>query len=218
MPRSLRDEDKIVERVESPGLSKRALIILGSVVYVLGIASGVQIASVLGVGVAPATPDGPAALPSPRPVAPAPTPGVGPTVPLPVPQAKPKAAPAAGPDSAVAPAPTPSVPAAAMPPTVVSPPPAVVSNPPPAVITSAPGQVYAIQVQTFSDLEEAGDLARRLKQAGFPAFVVSATLPDKGEVHRVRIGDYPTRAAAESAATELEDKTGFTSFVTVSLD
>jgi cell division septation protein DedD len=205
MPRSLRDEDKIIERTETPGLSKRALIILGSVVYVLGIASGVQIASVIGVGVVPTTPDAPASLPAPRPVAPTPVPEGAPAVPLPVPEAKPKTAPAAVPDTAVVSPPEqpPSVPAAAL---------------PPAVIAAAPGQVYAIQVQSFPDLEQAGDLARRLKDAGFPAFVVSATLPDEGEVHRVRIGDYPTRVAAESAATDLEDKTGFTSFVTVSLD
>ncbi|MGD2063632.1 MAG: SPOR domain-containing protein [Nitrospirota bacterium] len=212
MPRSLRDEDKILERTESPGLSKRALIILGTVVYVLGVASGVQIASVIGVGVCPTTPAGPASMPAPRAVAPAPVPeGGAPAVPLPVPQAKPKAAPALVPEAIVA---TPREPA---PPAATVTPPAPVATPP-AVIAATPGQVYAIQVKSFPSLEEAGELARLLKEGGFPAFVVSTTLPDKGEVHRVRVGDYPNRAAAETAATELEDKMGLTSFVTVSLD
>jgi cell division septation protein DedD len=205
MPRPLRDEDKIVERTETPGFSKRALIILGTVVYVLGIASGVRIASVMGVGVCPTTPAaGPASLPAPKPVAPAPQ--AIPQVPLPVPGSTgPRAAPAATPDASLS-APTdpaPPVPALAT---------------PPAVIAATPGQVYAIQVKSFADLEEAGDLARQLKEAGYPAFVVSTTLPDKGEMHRVRIGEYPSRAAAEAAATDLEEKTGLTSFVTVSLD
>ena len=99
-----------------------------------------------------------------------------------------------------------------------SPPPVVASTPPPAVVAAPTGQVFTIQVKSFSDLDEAGDLARLLKKGGFPAYVVSTTLPDKGEVHRVRVGEYPDRAAAESVATELETKTGFTSFVTVSLD
>jgi len=204
MPRPLRDEDKIVERTETPGISKRALIILGTVVYVLGIASGVRIASVMGVG-APSMPAaGPASLPAPKPVVPAPQ--AIPQVPLPVPGSTgPRAAPAATPDASLS-APTepaPRVPALAT---------------PPAVIAATPGQVYAIQVKSFADLEEAGDLARRLKEAGYPAFVVSTTLPDKGELHRVRIGEYPSRAAAAAAATDLEEKTGLTSFVTVSLD
>jgi DedD protein len=214
MPRSLRDEDKIVERVESPALSKRALIILGGVIYVLGIVSGMRVGSMLGVGVCPTSPVGSATMPAPRAVEPMPLPQGGtPAVPLPVPEPRPKAAPARLPDAAAT-----SPPASAAPASPAVTPPASVATPPPAVVPSTPGQAYAIQVKSFPDLEEAGDLARLLKERGFPAFVVSATVPDKGEVHRVRVGDYPTRAAAERAATELQNKTGFASFVTVSLD
>jgi len=206
MPRSLRDEDKIVERTETPGISKRALIILGTVVYVLGIASGVRIAAVMGVGVGSAPTADPASLPAPKPVAPAPTPQGIPLIPLPAPGSTgPRAAPAATPGAGLS---APAVPAPPMPALAT----------PPAVVAATPGQVYAIQVKTFADLEEAGDLARHLKEAGYPAFVVSTTTPDKGEMHRVRIGEYSTRAAAESVATDLEKKTGLTAFVTVSLD
>jgi len=206
MPRPLRDEDKIVERTEAPGISKRALIILGTVVYVLGIASGVRIASVMGVGVGSPPVVDPASLPAPKPVAPAPTPQGVPQVPLPVPGAAgPRAAPAATPGAGLS---APSEPAPPMPALAT----------PPAVVAATPGQAYAIQVKTFADLEEAGDLARHLKEAGYPAFVVSTILPNKGEMHRVRIGEYSSHAAAEAAATDLEEKTGLTSFVTVSLD
>jgi len=204
MSRPLRDEDKIVERTETPGISRRALIILGTVVYVLGVASGVRIASVMGVGATSTTSAGPASLPAPKPMAPAPE--AIPQIPLPVPgSAGPRAAPAATPDANLT---TPNEPASRVPAMAT----------PPAVIAATPGQVYAIQVRSFTDLDEAGDLARQLKEAGYPAFVVSTTLPDKGEMHRVRIGEYSSRAAAEAAATDLEEKTGITSFVTVSLD
>jgi len=175
------------------------------VVYVLGIASGVRIASVMGVGATSTTPAaGPASLPAPKPVAPAPQ--EIPQVPLPVPgSAGPRAAPAATPGANLT---TPTEPAPRVPALAT----------PPAVIAATPGQVYAIQVKSFADLEAAGDLARSLKEAGYPAFVVSTTLPDKGEMHRVRIGEYRSRAAAEAAATDLEEKTGLTSFVTVDLD
>ncbi|RMF83821.1 MAG: SPOR domain-containing protein, partial [Nitrospirae bacterium] len=76
---------------------------------------------------------------------------------------------------------------------------------------------FALQVRTFHDLEAAGALARQLREAGYPAYVVTTHLPDGGESHRVRVGDYPDRREAEAAARAIAEATGLSPFVTLTL-
>ena len=63
------------------------------------------------------------------------------------------------------------------------------------VVSTTPALLFDVQVAALSDLESATRLERELKGAGLAAYVVA---PQGGEpaTYRVRIGPFPTRAAA----------------------
>jgi cell division septation protein DedD len=108
---------------------------------------------------------------------------------------------------AATPPPGPPTPAATKPivaPTPApTPPPAAPPPPPPA---STRGAAFTIQVAAYATQPPATALAAKLVARGVPARVSGTSAP-----FRVRIGRYPTHAAAESAAADLKTKqiTGF---------
>ena len=62
---------------------------------------------------------------------------------------------------------------------------------------------YIVQVAAFTDRYGAQAQVRKLKQAGFPAYVES--VPNgKRELQRVRVGPYPSRGAADEARANLK--------------
>lgn len=65
------------------------------------------------------------------------------------------------------------------------------------------GGEFVVQVAAFTDRYGALALARKLKRAGFPGYTESVAT-DKGELHRVRIGPYPSRDAADAARAKLK--------------
>ena len=71
---------------------------------------------------------------------------------------------------------------------------------------------FALQVAAFTDRYGAQALARKLKQAGFPAYV-EPVASAKGELQRVRVGPYATRDAAIAARTKLKTA-GYSAIVT----
>lgn len=73
----------------------------------------------------------------------------------------------------------------------------------PAVAASSGDGKFTLQVIAYNDLKQAEDLESSLKKRGFDAYTVTAQVAGKGTVHRVRVGRYPSRASAESAATQL---------------
>ena len=68
---------------------------------------------------------------------------------------------------------------------------------------SAPAGAFVVQVAAFTDRYGAQAQARKLKQAGFPAYVETVA-NGKGELQRVRVGPYPSREAADAARTKLK--------------
>ena len=62
---------------------------------------------------------------------------------------------------------------------------------------------FTLQVIAYNELAQATALEASLKKRGFEAYTVTAKVPGKGTVHRVRVGKYATRAVAESAATKV---------------
>ena len=62
---------------------------------------------------------------------------------------------------------------------------------------------FVVQVAAFTDRYGALALVRKLKEAGFPGFTEPATT-DKGALHRVRVGPYASRDAAEAARVKLK--------------
>ena len=117
--------------------------------------------------------------------------------------------PSAAPDAA-APAPvSPSAPASgstgATPPGRTPPPSAAAPGPgQPAPAARALGGDFAIQVAAFSNHASARALAARLMDAGHPAYIVEPSVGATPALYRVRIGDYPDRAAAEAIGREVE--------------
>lgn len=68
--------------------------------------------------------------------------------------------------------------------------------------SSADG-AWTLQVVAYNDKAQADASVASLKARGIDAYAVTAQIPGKGTIHRVRVGRYATRGAAESAATAL---------------
>jgi DedD protein len=68
---------------------------------------------------------------------------------------------------------------------------------------AAPGGAFVVQVAAFTDRYGAQAQARKLKQAGFPAYVETVA-NGKGELQRVRVGPYASRDAADAARAKLK--------------
>ena len=64
--------------------------------------------------------------------------------------------------------------------------------------TAASGTV-TLQVIAYNDESQAQKAVAMLKSRGFDAYTITAQIAGKGTIHRVRVGRYPTRDAAESA-------------------
>jgi cell division septation protein DedD len=116
--------------------------------------------------------------------------------------APPSAAPSAG-------APAPSAPA----PTTSQAP--VPSASPPTTSPSAPSSanrpartVYRVQIAAVGSRKAAEDAARKARPLGLTVVTVQ-----QGNLYKVRVGEYPTREAAQNAAASLKAKLGGTPFV-----
>lgn len=88
-------------------------------------------------------------------------------------------------------------------------------EPPPASrVTASQSGDYTIQVSSFRSWEQASDLKGRLSKRGYAAYVQSVDLNDKGTWHRVRIGNYRDKDAAERVANDLRNRESLQAMVT----
>jgi len=129
----------------------------------------------------------------------------------PPPAAAKPAAPEPAPAAAAKPAAPEPAPAAAAPATTEAKPEPAPAAPktdakaePPAKDVNAGGNAFVVQVASFTDRYGALALVRKLKLAGFACYTEPATTA-KGTMHRVRVGPYDTRDAAEAARVKLKD-------------
>ncbi len=65
---------------------------------------------------------------------------------------------------------------------------------------------YTVQTASYPDRGMAEDEVKRLKKRGFAAFIVSSELPGKGMWHRVRLGSFSNRGAAEKLQKAIHEK------------
>jgi len=107
--------------------------------------------------------------------------------PLPLPLTKPAAAPA--PDTAAPPAPAT---APATPPSAPAP----------------PAETFALRVGAFADEQAAKESVKALADRGFAATIVAVAAGGATVLYTVRIGSYPTRAAAAAVADKLSREHG----------
>ena len=66
----------------------------------------------------------------------------------------------------------------------------------PAAAPERPKEGYYLQVGAFQNADDADNLKARLALLGMEASINTATLPDKGVWHRVRLGPYPSAEAS----------------------
>lgn len=75
-----------------------------------------------------------------------------------------------------------------------------------AVASTGASLRYTVQTASYLERAMAEDDVKRLKKRGFAAFIVSSELPGKGVRHRVRIGSFSNRAAAERLQKTIHEK------------
>ena len=101
------------------------------------------------------------------------------------------------------------------------PPKQTASNQPPSQAKKAPAPThvtrlrYTIQIASYQEKDMAEEEVKKLKTRGYAAFIVSSDVPDKGTWHRVRLGSFSNRAAAENLLKQLQTKDGISSFITI---
>jgi cell division protein FtsN len=74
---------------------------------------------------------------------------------------------------------------------------------------------YTLQIASYPERDSAEADARKMKQRGYAAFVVSSNLEEKGTWYRVRLGSFSSRASAERLQRELKAKEGITPIITI---
>ncbi len=72
---------------------------------------------------------------------------------------------------------------------------------------------YTLQFASYQEKELADADVKKLKQRGYAAFIVAADVSGKGTWHRVRIGSFSNKGAAEKLQKEIKSKEGFTTIV-----
>lgn len=73
---------------------------------------------------------------------------------------------------------------------------------------------YTVQVVALGNKPSADEMERKLKDAGYEAYVLAAGGDDGRTTYRVRVGSFATRAEAEQVAERLRSERGLAPFVT----
>ena len=74
-------------------------------------------------------------------------------------------------------------------------------SPKPSPVSVSPR--FTLQVASMKDYQKALFLSEKLVKKGFPSYVISAEIPQKGTYYRIRVGHYVTRKAAEKVSEQL---------------
>jgi cell division septation protein DedD len=72
---------------------------------------------------------------------------------------------------------------------------------------------YTVQTASYQEKGMAEEEVKRLKKRGYAAFIASLHLPGKGMWHRVRLGSFSNKAAAEQLQKTLQAKEGISPIV-----
>lgn len=74
--------------------------------------------------------------------------------------------------------------------------------------------LYSLQVGSFQDRKEAGEMARKLGKAGHRAFLVAVSMPDRGGMwYRVRVGTFNSKHEAWIYKKKFEDRERLPAFI-----
>lgn len=76
-------------------------------------------------------------------------------------------------------------------------------------VKKASAEVYSVQAGLFQERRYAENLAQKLRDRGYSAYI-----EDADDAYKVKVGRFPTRDGAESLAAKLKDAEGINGFVT----
>jgi cell division septation protein DedD len=88
-------------------------------------------------------------------------------------------------------------------------------KPKPAAPKRSEEKRYTIQVAALNVERPANELAEKLKQRGFPSYVIAARRPEVGTVYRVRVGRFSTLAEAKEVAERIRKTERLNFFITL---
>ncbi|MFH1873872.1 MAG: SPOR domain-containing protein [Pseudomonadota bacterium] len=71
-------------------------------------------------------------------------------------------------------------------------------------IKSATNSKYALQIGSYQQINEANAMINKLKNRGYPAYLMIADIPDRGRWYRVRLGGFANRDEAMKYKNQLE--------------
>jgi len=74
---------------------------------------------------------------------------------------------------------------------------------------------YTVQIAAYPEKGLAEDEVRKMKKRGYAAFIASSELPGKGMWHRVRLGSFLNRTAAEKLQKDIRAKEGVSALVVI---
>jgi cell division septation protein DedD len=74
---------------------------------------------------------------------------------------------------------------------------------------------YTLQIAAYPVKQMAEDEVKKMKKRGYAAFIASAELPGKGMWHRVRLGSFLNKAAAEKLQKTLHAKEGISPMIVI---
>lgn len=84
---------------------------------------------------------------------------------------------------------------------------------PPVIQTNPFRGHFSVQVGSYPNVDEAYAILDDWKSKGYPAFVVSADIPDKGRWYRIRLGGFDSKEEAKSYLDELTSKENIEAFI-----
>jgi len=87
--------------------------------------------------------------------------------------------------------------------------PQVLTKKEPVIVASSNSKLrYTLQIASYQEKEAAEEDVKKMKKHGYAAFIVSSELPGKGMWHRVRVGSFSNKSAAEKLQKEIHAKEG----------
>ena len=80
-------------------------------------------------------------------------------------------------------------------------------------ITAQPSK-YALQLGSYKSRSQAEEMQNELKKKGYQAYILEASIPEKGTWYRVKVGDYEDLEKVRQAASDLKQKEGVSVMIT----
>jgi len=93
--------------------------------------------------------------------------------------------------------------------------PQALSKKEPAAASSTSKLRYTLQIASYQEKQMAEDEVKNMKKRGYAAFIASSDIPGKGMWHRVRLGSFLNKAAAEKLQKTLHAKEGISSMIAI---